>query len=739
MPETKLPTSSIPKENASPDTLQVINLRRCWEIIRERWLLAAFTAILACSLGGYFLFSQTPVYQSRALLLVDRASDRVVDVQEVVATDLGNDAQGNLTNLLIQTHIGEMSSRHFVVYLLETLSEEDAAALVEPYTREAWWHPRTLVGLVRPSGPVDPVDLVYDNLRIRRADDTLMIDVRFSHRDPDVAAWVANGVVQRYIARVMERSAGSHDRAGLFLRERVNELRAKVENLEREAQSYREEHNLVSLEENQNIVAQQVSQVSAALTAARLERVALESRLQQVERLVEEGVAPRELQAFPGFAFLQEASNAMDVLQNEREVLGERYLENHPRMRETEQAIEALQATIQTNLAQAVNDLRHQYHAGLAEEQELLQQLKEAERMSLELAQHATRYDLIWREVELGRTAYANLLTRLQETGLSAQLANTNLRVAEPAITPRRPASPRLLRATVLIAFMGGLVFVGLPLGINAVDTRLRRSCDVEFLLQRQLLGEIPRLPKGHAETCDDESPATESLRGVYSYLIYGRHKAAAGSVFSVVSSMPGEGKSFLAANLGRISAAHGKRTLVIDCDLRGPSIARALKIDVKEGLESYLRSSKEGKPSASSLGRLIHRVDEDFFVLPAGRSSRSATELLERGHFDVLLDACRESFDVVIVDTPPLKVFPDALQIAPHMDGVIYACQFGRINRDLLKELVGRVEKFHGDAVMGIVLNKMPVGRGGLYNYSMNGYYGDADYEKYYEQRKAG
>lgn len=741
-----------PLHDEGADLLRVLDFRYYLAVIRERWLLSAVSTAIGCALLAWFLASQPPVYSSKALLMVDRSADRVVDVPEVVPSGLGEGwAAGDQAHILIQTHIAEMTSRRFAEYVLEQLSPGQVEALAD-IGAAGRWHPR--VWLARLPPPAEEPDLaeralaaLEKDLRVRRLDDTLMIEVRYNHRMSDIAAAVANAFVYHYVEHVVDRSTGRHVQAATFLKHQVNDLRRTIEELQADGHAYREKHNLIATDEDVDLSTQQVAEIRAALTRARLERIGLNLRLRQVEEKISQGAGPRELLTFPGFAFLQDASDELDALERERKVLSARYLDHHPRMRENAQAIEALKTDIGENLAAALQDLRNQHEVARSEEQELEQELAETERQALELARHAAHYQMVRSETDLSRSSYGHIVNRLQETAMAAELAGTNLRIAETAIPSRRPVSPRLARIGLMVAFFGGILFFALPLGLNAIDPRLRRAGDVESFLQRPLIGEIPLAQiedstrKVPCLQPDGDDPLQEGLRAIYSSLsALGKANGVEQEcqTIALAGTLPNEGKTFIASNLACTCASHGKRTLLIDCDLRGLGIARLLGLSGSKGIEAYLQQHRAGKNTALTLSLLLQEISDDLFVLPAF-GPRGATELLEKGGFASLIEECRNQFDIIILDTPPLKLFPDLLQLARHVDWMLYLCEFGRVDRDLLKEMIRRVERVHQKPIGGVILNKMPIRHGSLYRYTASGYYGDPERKQYCAARKAG
>ena len=281
---------------------------------------------------------------------------------------------------------------------------------------------------------------------------------------------------------------------------------------------------------------------------------------------------------------------------------------------------------------------------------------------------------------------------------------------------------------------IGVLVFVGVAVGLSLIDDRIKSAWDVESFIGVNLLGIIPDLAGVNTEDKhslvlnNQQTPGVEAFLGVYSAIKI-QSKLDFPKSILVTSTIPGEGKTLVSSNLAGGFARHGKKTLLIDCDLRRPMLHRHFKQPNTAGLITWFESgaSLDGLMSENSqLG--ISKLSENFSILTSGGRSKSPTAMLEQPSFGKLIEKLKKEFDVIVVDSPPMGAVTDALLIAERTDEVIYVCRFNRAYRKHIKLYI-RALLSGKNAVLGIVLNGLSPRR--IEYYSNYRYY--RSYKKYY------
>ena len=708
-------------------------------VVRERWPGALGLALLGCGLLGFYLLSRPAVYRAQAGLLVERSTDRVVDIKQVVETEV----EVPLTDILLLTHIEQMRSRTFLQRVVDTLSPDERRQVLAPYPA-----PRAAVAPPpgRPAGEPPTsrlLGLLEDQLSIDRTLRTLLINVVVRHRDPAAAQLLANRIGDQYILYLIARANGSNTAAMSFLRAQAEELRQQVEAADRNLQAYREKYNLVSLEEHQNIVVERLKALNAAVTQARVASLALAAKRSQAEAVLQQGADPRQLSSLTEFSGLAAVQQQLDELRTQRAVLAERYGRRHPAMQENARSVDTLEKLREQQVQGALADLRNQCEKAEAQETRLAAELAAAEKESLRLDQLAVGYNALRRNFDTARQTYSQILARQNETNVTSQLQNTNIKFVDRAARPEKPVEPNRPMIALLLALLATGIVVGYPLTADLLDQRLKSWSDVESYLGSTTLGEIPSITRVAEDERDrivlrqlDET-ATEAFRSLYSQLQF-ESKVALPKTLLVTSTIPAEGKSFIACNLSATFALHGKRTLLIDGDLRRPSLHRAFGLDNQAGLLRWLATAAPvpAEPARdATLG--LTEIAAHLWLLRSGGVSRRATELVEDGRIVALVEALQRDFELVVIDTSPAGVFPDAEMFARLADELLYVCRFNRVHRQPVRQVLGRLAKTTL-ALPGIVINALPSGRTGAQYYSNYGYYGAKYYRTYRKERSA-
>ncbi len=714
----------------------LIDFDRILRVMRERWLGALLLSALACSAVGWMLLRETPVYAATATLLVERSTDRVVDIKQVV----DNTVDSSLTDALLLTHIQQIHSHTFFVRVINSLTPAERHAVLAPYPR--------VNALPPPSSENAKIDedermeaIIDQGLKVERSGRTLLITLTVRHRDPAVAQMLANRLGDEYIAHLIDRSTASNDSALVFLQSQAEDLRKKLETAEQKLQAYREKYNLFFMEQNQNMVIERLRTLSASVTQARVARLALEGRLTQAQSILRDGNADqaRSLSSLPEFSGYANVQKQMDELRAKRDVLAERYGRRHPLMQENASSLETLDRLRKQEINAAVTDLSNQRDKALMDEKQLAGELAATEKESLRVDQLSVNFNFLRREVESTRDTYSQILNRLNDTTISSRLQNTNIKFVDRAGLPDRPVSPNRLKILAIVVALGGVVMVGYPLAADMRDTRIKTWWDIENYLGVSLIGEISsarniaKKDRGWivARTLDED--IVEAFRGLHNQIQL--TASATAKTLLVSSTIPAEGKSFVVENLGATFAAHGRRTLLIDADFRRPSLHGAFQVDNTRGIIRYLEEGGTGTDDVLGDPNLgIIAVSPGLYLLRSGGVSRKLTEMLQSSALVPLIQTLQHHFDVILIDTSPAGVFPDAEAFCRLADGLIYICGFNGPTRLHVRQTLNRLGQ-RGVPFLGAVLNSVPPGRVGG-NYLSAWSHGRRHYRGYYERR---
>jgi polysaccharide biosynthesis transport protein len=717
------------KEPKSIGDLELRSARDYFMIIRERWMLGASCALLTVCLVGYVLLNRPKEYQAVGSLLVERQNERVVDMQHVV--DTGIDGVGQLWTAILQNHVQKLRSRALRDAVIESFSEAERRQLVEPYLDSE---------VELDSAEIREIleGILERNLTVENLRNSFVLQLKVRHRNPQQAALLADRFATRFIRFMIDRSHMGSSAALLFLTDQADELRSKLEQSEQELHDYRQKFNVISLEENQNIVVQRLKDISSSLTEVRVGRLSLETLADQIEDTRRNQDDLLEISFIAGYGSIPKVRQELDQLRSLREVLAERYRERHPRMVENERAIAATAKLVRDNIQMAASDLSRQLEKAAQHEDSLRTELAEVEQESLRLEELNIRMNVLRRTVRAHQATYDQINQRLNQTLVTSQLENTNIRIIDRPKADESPVEPNLKKVAALLLFLGGFALIGVPLGLESIDNKLKTAWDVERFLKQKLVGEVPSLSKldekdrAHLVEKDLNDHAVESFRGLHGQLQLAS-KAEYPRTLLVASTVPREGKSFVASNLGFCSAAHGKRTLMVDFDLRRPTLHRLYGKNNDRGMLIWLKEGGVVDRSAvasESLG--IIEVAPNLFLLRSGGHTKKATETIADPRVHALLETLKESFDLVILDTPPIGVFPDGMALAALSDETLYVVRSGTVNRQQVKNSIERLRETDAE-LLGVVINDaLPRSGAGYYS---NGYAFN-QYAKYYAER---
>lgn len=710
------PAKPAKKTASVPGTSASIDLRQALIVLRTHFWGAAGLALVVCTLVAWTQLSRPKLYSASASLVPE---------------------MGSRTQALRQTQDAPFEEAQYGTRLEQLRSPELAQRVAESFTAD---EAQIVFGGTKPPSPAAVAAMLRGSMSASRNLNTTLISVSAVHRDPQAAALIANRYVEQFIRYLFDRSLAGSDAALTFLRQQAEDMRKKVETSERDLQDYRQRFHLVSLEANQNIIVDNLKTLNASSTAARVARLSSEARLAQAEDLLKRNADAEQLASATGFDSLADLAKRLADLQAKRAVMAERYGRRHPAMQDTAREIEALQKLRAERVQSAIASLRDQVEKARTEEKQLATQLSEAEKEALELDRVGVEYNTLRRAAETHRATYSQILTRLNEATMSAQLAGVNVKISELATPPGAPFSPNPRRTLLLTLALGIAIFVGYPFTMEMFFGRVRSVSDVEHFLETDVLGEIGATRTASASErsqlvrSEGDETTTEQFRALYSQLMLSSRIDAPKTIL-VTSTLPGEGKSFIASNLAALFVAHGRRVLLVDGDFRRPVQHQNFSLPNSSGVLAWLALNRPHATDILTDGALgLVEVAPGLHLLRAGGLSRKATELLAQERLGQLIEVLQRRFDVVIIDTPPAGVFPDAVAFAKQAHELVFVCRFNMVSRQAVRGVLARFRQA-GLEIPGVVLNAMPAGFGRSTYYYGYSYHQQKKYGKAYSK----
>lgn len=748
-----------------------LSLRDYWRAVRKRLWLVACLAVLGAALTAAYMTSSPDIYEARARVQVD--ADRANPALGTTKADVlvFNDPSYFSTQLQILTGDGLLRR------VARTLDLEHDDAFLHPRpARSAWGNLLDTFGLggasVKPTLPLTAAPLqtapapaagqedLQEAVRLApfverlqrgleaepvkearlKVSETHLIDVRFSHPDPRVAARVANAVADVFVLMNLEQKTEANTTTGDFLQKRVAELQRQIREDEERLMSYARSNQILSLDAAQNTVVDRLTGLNKQLLEAENERVLAEAAYRSA-------LAPGAAEALSegGGKEVADLEGKLAELRARRAQLLVEVTEEWPEVKEVTQQIAALERQASDARARSVStiktNLETRYRQALAREQSLRVAFEQQRGQTLTQNEAAINYRIIQQEIETSKNLLDGLLQRAKENEVALAGTLNNIHVTDHAIPPKVSVAPQR-RLNVALAFVLSLTLgVGLALVLERLDNTVRSTEEVERLLQLPALVAVPsarRLPRArrylpapngnghgavaksngnghgnghgraHPELLLDpgvQTPLAEAYRHLRTSILLARAGRAVRSIL-VTSSQPGDGKTTTAVNLAASLAQTGARVLLIDADLRRPRLHALFGLDNEEGLSNVLAGEQKAFEIVSLIGR--HEAT-GLHVLPSGPTPPNAAELLGSDETPRLLKFLQSVFTHVVIDSPPVASFTDGVLLASMVDGVVLVVHGGKSSRDLTRRS-RQVLQDAGGRILGVVLNNVDV-----------------------------
>jgi capsular exopolysaccharide synthesis family protein len=685
-------------------------------LLRHRWtvVLVFLGALLTAAVWS---LTSRPLFTATTVLRIDREEPRVLKFEQVVREEPGEPAQTQL-----QTYLRLLQSRalaHRVIALLDLGRQPE------------------FQGLDRQPGAL--TDAFFERVQVEPVRSSRLVKVSFQSRSPELAASVANGVADAFIAQQLDHKLEATRHASAFLTTQIEEARRALESAEGELSRFRDDNEILFVGgartgdragERESLVGQQLVTLSDALMKARAERVAKESLLAQAQRADADSL-PAVLQNSLITHLKQEAA----TLEGKYRELSLTFKPEYPRAHRLAENIAQIRRQLRQEIGRVVGAIRNEYGAALKNETELRKLVDDQQARARKLDGQMARYNLLRREADTNRELYATLSARLKETRISGALLTSNVSVVDRAEIPLTPTRPR----TALNLLVGGLVGllggVAVAFVFQYLDTSIRDPREVEAVLRVPTLGLVPaqgtlarhgfdREPTGPFALVAHHSTGSvlaEAFRGVRTSVVYATPDHPP-KTFLVTSLQQQDGKTSVSTNCAISLAQLGEGdVLLIDADMRHPNLHEILGVPQVPGLSDVLAGGV--------------RVEEvvrptkipGLYVVPAGPVPINPTELLASRRLGQALASLESRFAHIVFDTPPMLGISDTLVLAPRVEGVVLVLRHGRSGRSSAQRAVQMLGSIRA-RILGVVLNQVDVGTVRDEGYGYGYYHRDGD-----------
>jgi capsular exopolysaccharide synthesis family protein len=686
-----------------------------WVFKRHRWKILAFVA--ACVTATLVISARiTPIYEATATVDVDRQIPPGVVGQDANRMAL-NDA-----DQFLATQIRLIQSDS----VLRPVAEQYRLLEHEGQTGEP-----ARPGQPAPLTTPEEAPVLLKRLKVSRPPSTYLLLISYRSPDPRLAAHVSNGIAASYLAHTYNIRIRSSESMAAFMEKQLEELRAKMERSSMALAQFEREMNVINPEEKTTILSARLLQLNTEYTNAQADRV----RKETIHASVQTGTMEAALTSQQG-EDLRKLTDRLNEA-NERFVqVKTMYGAAHPEYRKAAAQVGQVQTALEETRRNIVGRVGIEFRQAVSREAMLLKAVSETKAEFDRLNNRSFEYQSLKREAEADKKLYEELVRKIREAGINAGFQNSAIRLADPARPPIRPVFPNVTMNAALALLISSLIALGAALVSDLLDTTVREPEQVSRSLNTEVIGTLPSVKGWRGRLALSSVPAApgalvrsgqadqaisgfeEAIRTLRNSILLSDVDRRLKSLL-VTSAAPGEGKSTAAAHLALIHAEQGRRTLLIDGDLRRPSLHRRFEIHATKGLSNVLTEECSWRELLVPL-----ETAPDLHILPAGPPSRRASDLIGRGLQEVLEEAA-DDYDLIVLDGPPLPGFAEPLQMAAIVDGVVVVTRAGQTSRKAVAGVLASLRRLRAN-IVGVVLNEVQKELSESYYY-----YGH--YSKYY------
>jgi len=701
-----------------PDQSAVPLSHYLWILRCHRWKILSF--IFGCVAATIIVSSRlTPVYESIVTVDVDRQMPSAVIGQDATRTPV-NDADQFLAT---QIKIIQSDS------VLRPVADRYHLLDVERQTSE------------KRSQAQEDAPILLKKLKVARPPNTYLLLISYRSTNSRLAADVANGIARSYVEHTYNIQFHSSASLASFMEKQLEELKAKMERSSAALAQFERELNVINPEEKTSILSARLLQLNTEYTNAQTDRVRKEAAWNSVQSGSIEAA-----QVSTQGENLKMLSQKLDDARQRFADVQTHYGANHPEYRKATVQVEEIERQLRDARQNAARRVEVEYGESVNREGMLQKAVSQTKAEFDRLNARSFEYQSLKREADADKTLYEELIRRIKEAGINAGFQTSAIRIADPARAAVKPIFPNMSLNILLAFLLSTLLAVGAAVMSDVLDRSIRDPEQIASLFKTEVMGSLPqvkswrrRLSMAHTNEPGStslvragSSEATDRKQGVIGFeeavrtlrnsILLGTFDRRLRSLM-ITSAAPAEGKTTTAVHLAIVHSQQKHKTLLIDCDMRRPGVHGKLGINPESGLAAVLQNGLQWR---EKLVKLVELPDLD--ILPAGFSSRRAADLIGASLPRILEEAVPD-YDLLIIDSPPILGFPEPLQMAAAVDGVVLVALAGQTNRSAVGSALNILQRVRAN-VVGLVLNEVTRDMSDSYHYYY-GYYGK--YQRYY------
>lgn len=687
-----------------------------------RWRFVILGVAAACVLVGLIAtLLMTPKYTAVASIEIAREANQVTNFQGVERDASVADQE------FYQTQYGLLASRSLAERVATQLRLVDDPAFFERFgLTDDRPSLRLTNGRYPVAGRAERQRLAGETL-LRQLDVvpvrlSRLVDIRFTSPDAAFSAKVANAWAENFIQTNLERKVQATSYGRNLLQRQLAQLKERLDESQRQLVGYASSQRIINLPAQSNangstgersIVADELAALNAALSEATADRIQAEARYVSARG---SGASAESLR-----------NPAINSLRQRRAELAAEYQRlmvqfepGYPAARALQSQINQLDRSISREESRASGSVTTEYREAQAREQTLRARVEQLKSNFLDLRRRSIQYNIFQQEVDTNRALYDGLLQRFKEIGVAGGVGVNNVSVVDMADVPQRPSSPRLL-LNLAIALIAGLgLGIMAAFALEQIDEAIADPAEVERRLGLPLLGTVPKVDRITPKEAllDRKSEMVDAYLAISTNLGFTTEHGVPQSL-AVTSTRPAEGKTTTSLALATMLSRANRRVILIDGDMRSPSIHHLGGVDHNHGLSNFLA----GQDDLSNL--TFPMTDLGFTAMSAGPIPPNAAELLTGDRLSLLIRRLLESYDHVVIDSPPVMGLADAPLIASRVEGVIYAVESHGIRSSMVRTALARLTATNARVIGGVLTKFEPRKGSSGYGYDYGYGYG--------------
>ncbi len=701
-------------------------LRDYWKVILKRkWTIISFTFIVLIA-TGVMTFTMTPIYRSTATIQINRENPQVVDFKEIFTVE-------TMEMDYYQTQYRLLESRTLAKRVIRSLNlSEHPQFLPKPQTAYQEWKGKIFAffsGLFsspkEDGSPLETkkeillINQFLSRLKIEPIRNSRLVKIHFDSNSPELSAQVANAVATTYMQQNLENRFITTEKAKEWLTGQLQDLKGKVERADEDLQKFGSRHDIISLDEKENVTMQRLTELNEALTKAESDRIAKEATYRQIKVGNVDSLPPileSKLISDLKQAYIQLEAQYVKQL--------ETFKPDHPEMARLKKQMEILKARLDGEISKIAAGIENDYESGLKRETLLRQTFEQQKKKAMVMKEKAIQYNILKREADTNRELYKGLLQRMKEAGISAGITASNIQLVDQAELPINLYKPNKRLNLILALIVGLFLGIGLAFFFEYLDNSVKTPEDVEQLVRLPFFGLVPEVSHERRRRVDGEpscpvelitfghprSMLSEAYRNIRTSILLS-FSGKPPKKIAISSPNPEEGKTTTAINTAIALSQTGAQVLIIEADLRKPRIQRIFEQENGVGLSNFLSGNAE-------LDSVIKRTEiPNLCCILSGPLPPNPSELLGSSIFKSMIESLGERFDHIVLDVPPILGFADSVVLSASVDGIILVVQGGKTPRETLhraKDVLSQVNA----RILGVVINRVNIRRGGYDGY---------------------